>query len=94
MVHEYHVIYSVRYYPRLSVAAVGLGTYYPWIRRSTCIYLLSSIFQGFQIQGKDFLTYHSRQVIWMTAKLSDTCHILRKLPSHLTKLCRLQLSLF
>jgi len=25
----YHVIYSVRYYPRFSVTAVGLGTYYP-----------------------------------------------------------------
>ena len=33
----YHAIYSVRYYPRFSVTAVGLGTYYPWIRRSTCI---------------------------------------------------------
>ena len=33
----YHVIYSVRYYPRFSVTAVGLGTYYPWIRRSTCM---------------------------------------------------------
>jgi len=29
---SYHVIYSVRYYPRFHVTAVGLGTYYPWIR--------------------------------------------------------------
>ena len=34
----YHVIYSVRYYPRLHVTTVGLTTYYPWIRGSTCIY--------------------------------------------------------
>jgi len=32
MLHEYHVIYSVRYYPRFHVTAVGLGTYYPRIR--------------------------------------------------------------
>ena len=31
MLHEYHVIYSVRYYPRFHVSAVGLGTYYPRI---------------------------------------------------------------
>jgi hypothetical protein len=34
MLHEYHVISSVRYYPRLPVTVVGLGTYYPWIRGS------------------------------------------------------------
>jgi hypothetical protein len=33
MLHEYHVIYSARYYPRFHVTAGGLGTYYPWIRR-------------------------------------------------------------
>jgi hypothetical protein len=32
MLHEHHVIYSVRYYPRFHITAVGLGTYYPWIR--------------------------------------------------------------
>ena len=37
-ISRYDVIYSVRYYPRLSVTAVGLGTYYPWIRRSSCIF--------------------------------------------------------
>ena len=35
----YHVIYSVRYYPRFHVIAIGLGTYYPWIRRSVCMLL-------------------------------------------------------
>jgi hypothetical protein len=38
MLHEYHVIYSVRYYPRFHVTAVGLGTYYPWIRGHYCIF--------------------------------------------------------
>jgi hypothetical protein len=37
MLHEYHAIYSVRYYPWFYVTAVGLGTYYPWIRGHTCI---------------------------------------------------------
>jgi hypothetical protein len=37
MLHEYHVKYSVRYYPRFHITAVGLGTYYPWIRGHYCI---------------------------------------------------------
>jgi hypothetical protein len=37
MLHEYHVIYSVRHYPRFHITAVGLGTYYPWIRGHICI---------------------------------------------------------
>jgi len=53
----YGVIYSVRYYPRFSVTAVGLGTYYPRIRRSTCIYYaaherdlgLSAVLQMFAV---------------------------------------------
>jgi hypothetical protein len=32
-------IYSVRYHPRFDVNAVGLGTYYPWIRGQYCIYM-------------------------------------------------------
>ena len=32
----YDVIYSIQYYPWFSVTAVGLETYYPRIRRSTC----------------------------------------------------------
>jgi hypothetical protein len=32
MLHKYHVIYIVRYYPWFHVTAVVLGTYYPWIR--------------------------------------------------------------
>jgi hypothetical protein len=35
MLHGYHVLYSVRYYPQFHVTAVGLGTYYPWIRGHT-----------------------------------------------------------
>jgi len=33
----YDVLYSLRYYPRFIVTAVGLGKYYSRIRRSTCI---------------------------------------------------------
>jgi len=45
MLHEYHVTYSVRYYPRFHVTAVGLGTYYPRIQGSACtfIYLLTAV---------------------------------------------------
>ena len=32
MLHAYHVIYNFRYHPRFHVTAVGIGTYYPWIR--------------------------------------------------------------
>jgi hypothetical protein len=45
MLPEYHVIYSVRYYTRFHVTAVGFGTYYPWIwgtavyRMNTCVHL-------------------------------------------------------
>jgi len=63
-------------------------------RGVSCIYLFSSLLQGCQIPEKDFLSYNSRQMIWVAAKLSDTCHILGKLPIHLTKLCRLRVSLF
>jgi hypothetical protein len=37
MLPEYHVIYSGRYYPRLHISVVGLGTYYQWIRGHYCI---------------------------------------------------------
>jgi hypothetical protein len=36
MFNEYHVIYSVRYYPWFHVTTVGLGTYYLWIQGSAC----------------------------------------------------------
>jgi hypothetical protein len=42
MLHEYHVIYSVQYHPRFHVTAVGLGTYYPWIRGHYCTLLCDS----------------------------------------------------
>jgi hypothetical protein len=36
MLHEYHVIHSIRYYPRFHITAVGVGTYYPLIRGHYC----------------------------------------------------------
>jgi hypothetical protein len=41
LLHEYHVMYSFRYYPRFHVTAVSLGTYYPWIRGHIRISLFS-----------------------------------------------------
>jgi hypothetical protein len=35
MLHEYHVIYSIQYYPWFHVTAVGLGMNYPWIQGTT-----------------------------------------------------------
>jgi hypothetical protein len=39
MLHEYHVIYSFHYYPWFHATAVGLETYYPWIRGHRCTVL-------------------------------------------------------
>jgi hypothetical protein len=36
MLHEHHVIYSFRYYPRFHITAVGFGTYYSRIRGHYC----------------------------------------------------------
>jgi hypothetical protein len=46
MLHGYHVIYGVRYYPRFHVTAVGLGMYYPWIRGHTyvCLFYVALCF--------------------------------------------------
>jgi len=33
----YDVIHCVWHYPWFSITAVGLGMYYPWIWRSTCM---------------------------------------------------------
>jgi len=38
MLDKYNVIYSILYYPRFHVTAVGLGTYYLWIRGSACTF--------------------------------------------------------
>ena len=37
MLHKYHVIYCVRYYPQFHVITVSFGTYYPWIQGSAYI---------------------------------------------------------
>jgi hypothetical protein len=44
LLHEYHVIYSVRYYPQFHVTAVG-GC--PWIRGRTCILLMAHFIKKF-----------------------------------------------
>jgi hypothetical protein len=35
MLHKYHVIYGVWYYPQFYISAVGLGAYYPWMQGIT-----------------------------------------------------------
>jgi hypothetical protein len=56
MLHEYHVICSVRYYPRSHVTAVGLGTYYPWIRghySTTCQHVSIASATVFKVSYKN-----------------------------------------
>jgi hypothetical protein len=43
MLHEYHVIYSVRYYLRFHVTVVGLGTYFAVDTGKPVIYYLSNL---------------------------------------------------
>ena len=43
----YDVIYSVWYYLRFQVTAVGLETYYPWIWWSACTYFLHVVNNSF-----------------------------------------------
>jgi hypothetical protein len=45
LLHEYHVIHRVRYYPQVHVIAVGRGKYYPWIRGHYCTFLQSKVIQ-------------------------------------------------
>jgi hypothetical protein len=40
ILHVYNVMYGVRYYLWFHITAVGLGTYYPWIRGQYCNCLL------------------------------------------------------
>jgi hypothetical protein len=49
LLHAYHVIYSVRYYPRFHVTVVGLGTYYPRIRGHYCTH--SKLYSAFWFIG-------------------------------------------
>jgi hypothetical protein len=48
-----YILYSVWYYPRFHVTAVGLGTYYQWIR-GTLLYLKPVI--RFHIRCKSPIT--------------------------------------
>jgi len=44
MLHEYHVIYRILYYPRFHVTAVGLGMYYLWILGPACTFTGVSLY--------------------------------------------------
>jgi len=63
----YHVINNVWYYPRFYVTAVGLGTYYPWIRGSACtgnfeMFLHSDYYSVFCLGTSYYLCWSSDQV--------------------------------
>jgi hypothetical protein len=60
MLHEYHIIYSVRCYRRFHVIAVGLGTYYPWLRGHYCIYFTNQ-FLTLKKQARKSNKYCSEQ---------------------------------
>ena len=52
----YHVIYSVWYYPRFHITAAVLGTYYPRIRGSACIYIYR-VFQEERAKLRESVPY-------------------------------------
>jgi hypothetical protein len=39
MLHEYHVIYTIPYYPSFHITTVDLGIFYPWILGHYCNYI-------------------------------------------------------
>jgi hypothetical protein len=53
-------IYSVRYYPRFHVTAVGLGTYYPWLWGQNLILIFIDLEPRISKPGwlQDFFFYH------------------------------------
>jgi len=61
----YHVIYSVRYYLRFHVTAVGLGTYYPriWWSACTCVlaFCVASVVWSVWVHG---CSYSFESVDW------------------------------
>ena len=57
MLHEYHVVYSVRYCPQFHVTVVGLGTYYLQIQGHYCIITLNG-----QITASDYVDIVGNQV--------------------------------
>jgi hypothetical protein len=59
LLNEYHVIYSVRYYPRFHVTAVGLGTYCPEIRVHTCIRTLTYNAQCYAQNPEQYIHTHT-----------------------------------
>jgi hypothetical protein len=75
--HRYHVIHSVRYYPRFHVTALGLGTYYPWMRGCYCKQIL--IPTAFVILGMWGIStpapLHSRGISGSLAKWNEDCYV-------------------
>jgi len=73
MLHEYHVVYSVRHYPTFSVTAVGLGTYYTRIRGSNCI-SFSAVKITPPCAVRSLKHQHRRYMILTTDRLSNSTY--------------------
>jgi len=61
MLHDYHVIYSVRYYPRFHVTGAGLWTFHPWIRRSASTEFRDNAGSGLNQSQRG---YFRKQGVW------------------------------
>ena len=72
----YHVIYSVRYYPRFRVTAVGLGTYYPWIRGPPVI---SSLWIGLPVLSRCRINWSTACVKYYVGFLGLEIHALQSI---------------
>jgi hypothetical protein len=72
MLHEYHLIYSVRYYPHLHVTTVGLGTYYLRVRGHYCVYIYTYIW---------YWTLAFMVMWFKTSTIISYCHV------HVIKYC-------
>jgi len=74
MLYEYHVIFSVCYYPRFHVTAVGLRMYYPKIWLSACIFIKM---WSFTCSGKLTCNSKTRQMympvycMWMVIRFDQ-----------------------
>jgi hypothetical protein len=98
MLHEYHVICSVRYYPWFHKTAVGLGTYYPWIRGHYCIIscyceqIFLFIYQDLRLSFN--CRWCKRQAIAVGCyySTSDSCNEVRGIKLHAEGLERLKVS--
>jgi hypothetical protein len=63
-----HPVYSVRYSPRFPVFAVGLGTYYLWIREHYYIYIYIDGISNFYNMAEFSDVYKHKMVCYIICK--------------------------